>query len=72
MLHNLALYANTPLPLGFKMCPSDAGQFFTGKAFASWKKGREAEGKAQSAIVSRLNDVIRSIGYLGKVLSKRR
>lgn len=71
MVHNLALYGHTPLPLGYQMCQSDASQFFAGKSFATWKKGRESEGKAQSAIISRLNDVIRSIGFLAKVLAKR-
>lgn len=71
MVHNLALYANTPLPIGYQVRPSDAAHFFSGKAFASWRKVRESEGKVQSAIVGRLNDVVRSIGMLAKVLVKR-
>lgn len=49
-----------------------AGSFFSGRAFAGWKKCQEGEHKVQTAVIGRLNDVIRSIGFLAKVLAKRR
>lgn len=54
------------------MQPSVAKRFFEGKPFEDWKKGKEAELKTQAATVDRLNTVIRSIGNLGKVLTRRR
>ena len=48
-----------------------AEQFFKSKAFKEWQKGQESEVKVLVAVVNRLNDVIRSIGALGKALSSR-
>lgn len=67
----LALYGNTPLPQALGMAPSVARQFFDGKPFDEWKRGREGDAKTQSAVVNRLNDVIRAIGHLIKAMSRR-
>jgi hypothetical protein len=48
------------------MTESDATEFFNGKSFKDWQKGREAEMKMQSAIVNRLNEVIRGLGIVAK------
>ena len=50
---------------------SDAKRFCESKAFADWRKSRESESKVQVAIVDRLNGVIRSVGHLAKMLSRR-
>lgn len=69
---SLTLYSSTSLNDALAMQPSVIRRFFEGKHFEDWKKGRDAELKTQSAIVDRLNTVIRAIGNLGKVLARRR
>ena len=54
------------------MQPSVARQFFEGKPFENWHKGRESELKMQAAIVNRLNDVIRACGIVAKTISRSR
>ena len=46
------------------MPQSVAQQFFTGKPFEDWKKGREAEAKTQVGIVAGLNQIIRGLGAI--------
>lgn len=53
------------------MQPSVVKRFFEGKPFEDWKKGKEAELKTQSAIVDRLNTVIRACGIIAKTVAKR-
>ena len=43
--------------------------FFDGKPFADWKKAKEGEWKIQSAIIDRLNNVIRACGIVAKAVS---
>lgn len=69
---SLSLYACTPLPDALGMQPSVARQFFEGKPFENWHKGRESELKMQAAIVNRLNDVIRACGIVAKTISRSR
>lgn len=69
---SLSLYANTSLPDALGMQASVARQFFDGKPFDDWKKGRESDMKMQAAIVNRLNDVIRACGIVAKTVSKSR
>jgi len=54
------------------MPASIARKFFDGKPFEDWKKGRESELKTQSAIVNRLNDVIRACGIVAKTVARSR
>lgn len=70
--HALALYSNTSLPDALAMSQSDIGDFFDGKVYSDWRKGKEGELKIQAGIADRLNNVIRSIGVLAKSLSFRR
>jgi hypothetical protein len=55
-----------PIHQAMAMTESDATEFFNGKSFKDWQKGREAEMKMQSAIVNRLNEVIRGLGIVAK------
>lgn len=48
------------------MTRSDANDFVEGKAYADWKKNREAELKLQAGIADRLNGVIRACGAIVK------
>ena len=69
---NISLYSHTSLLDALNLAVSLAKDFFDGKPFGDWKKGREAEAKTQSAIVGRLNSVIRAIGILAKISGGRR
>lgn len=69
---NISLYSHTSLLDALNLPVSLAKDFFDGRPFGDWKKGREAEAKTQSAIVGRLNSVIRAIGILAKISGGRR
>ena len=69
---NISLYSHTSLLDALNLQVSVARDFFGSKPFADWKKGREAEAKTQSAIVGRLNSVIRAIGMLAKITAGKR
>lgn len=51
---------------------SDCTALFESKAFEDWKRGREAQGTRFLAICERLDNVVRAIGTLGKVIAARR
>jgi len=68
----LALYTHTSLADAMAMQASTVRQFFDGKAFADWKKGREAELKMQAAVVERLNRVIEACGMVAKTVARTR
>jgi hypothetical protein len=51
---------------------SDIRAVFESKQFKEWKRGREAENRMTSAQIERLDNIVRSIGSLGKVLAQRR
>lgn len=69
---NISIYSHTSLLDALSLPTSVAKDFFDGAPFEDWKKGREAELKIQSAIVGRLNSVIRSIGILAKISAGRK
>jgi len=69
LAHNMALYSATSLPDAFRMTQSDASDFFDGKAWAEWRKGREQELKLQAGIGDRLNNVIRACGVIAKAIA---
>jgi hypothetical protein len=48
------------------MPPSAVVAFFESKAFTDWKKGQDAVVKLQTAVIDRLDGVIRSINVLAK------
>lgn len=51
------------------MTQSDVTDFFEGKAYADWRRGREQEFKVQAAIGDRLNGVIRACGVIVKAVA---
>lgn len=69
LAHSVCLYGNSGLQDAFNVKVSDAADFFEGKAFADWVKGKEAEHKVQAAIGERLNSVIRACGVIVKAVS---
>ncbi|MCY1426218.1 hypothetical protein D9M71_420340 [compost metagenome] len=52
------------------MAQSDVADFFDGKAYADWRRGREQEFKVQAAIGERLNSVIRACGVIVKAVAE--
>jgi hypothetical protein len=68
---NLTLYTATSAIDAFDMSVSLASALFESKSFDGWRKVRESEAKTQSAIVDRLNEVIRAISVLAKITAGR-
>jgi len=54
-----------------RLTSNQASHFFESKAFTDFRKHRDAEMKIQVAVVNRLNDVVKSVGILAKMMSKR-
>jgi hypothetical protein len=53
------------------MTSSDAVMFFESKTFTEWRKGEESKIKVHVAGVNRLNEVIKAIGILAKIMNRR-
>jgi hypothetical protein len=68
---NLFLNFDTDFDKALQMCRSDIKQIFESKQFSDWKRSREAQGKMDLAICDRLDNVVRAIGNLGKVIVER-
>lgn len=68
---NLSLYTATSMNDALNLPASIASDVFDSKVFDNWKKSRDAEAKTQGAIVDRLNDVIRALGSVAKIISGR-
>jgi hypothetical protein len=68
---NLTLHTATSATDALDMQVSLASALFESKSFDNWRKAREAEAKTQSAVVDRLNGVIRAIGVLAKITAGR-
>ncbi|HEY0662786.1 MAG TPA: hypothetical protein VGD21_15865 [Lysobacter sp.] len=51
---------------------SDIKTIFDSKAYGDFKKGKEGAHKVDSAIIDRLDNLIRAVGALGKVMAKSR
>ena len=64
----LAIHANTALPLALGMAQSEVRDFFESKSFANYRKGLEAKQKLHIATLGRFDGVIKSIGGLAKLL----
>lgn len=69
---DLALHANTALPLALATHQSEAAAFFASSAFASYRKTLEAKAKLTQSYFGRLDAIIKGISGLGKLLAKRR
>jgi hypothetical protein len=63
---DISLYTSTSINEALELPVSVATRIFESKSFENWKKGREGEIKIQSAIINRLDGVIKSVGILIK------
>lgn len=70
MLSSLFLNFGIDYGKALGMRRSDVQVIFDSKAYGDWKKSREATQKIDMAVIERLDVVIKSIGNLGKALSK--
>jgi hypothetical protein len=68
---NLSLYMSTSINEALELPASMASNIFESKAFENWKQGKESEAKTQGAIVGRLNEVIKGLGIVAKVIAGR-
>lgn len=68
----MALYGNTDYPDAMKMSASAVADFFKSKSFQDWRKCEESRMKVQTAIVERLNEVIRGTGIVARTVAKKR
>ena len=68
----MALYGNTDYPRGMKLTASVVSDFFKSKSFQDWRKVEESRMKVQTAIVERLNEVIRGTGIVARTVAKKR
>jgi hypothetical protein len=71
LLANLFLNFHTDYDKAQKMRRSDVQSIFGSKTFTDWLKGRENKVKGQTALLERIDNVIKSIGNLGKALTRR-
>lgn len=69
---SLSLYSSTSLNDAMRLSVSAAQHFFESKSFSDWKKNRESEMKLSTAVIDRLNTVIKAIGVLAKVFGGHR
>lgn len=69
-LASLFLNFGTGYDKALAMRRSDVQGIFESKAFEGWKKSRESMQKIDIAVIERLDMVIRSIGNLGRALSR--
>lgn len=68
----LALYAHTALPLAGQVSESEAQEFFSSQTFKDHLKHLEFKDKTQGLVFDRFDAVIKGMGMLGKLLSRRR
>lgn len=69
---SLSLYTATSLNAALELPVSFAHNAIDSKPFDNWKQGKESEMKVQSAIVGRLNEIIRALGVVAKTVVRAR
>lgn len=66
------MHGGTPLPLALNMPVSAVSDFFTTGAYSNYCKAQEGQQKLILAVLSRIDNVVRAVGGLGKALVGRR
>lgn len=67
----ITLYTSTSFIEALNLPVSTAQELFESKAWDTWKKNNEAELKIMTATPEGINEVIRAIGVLCKVVARR-
>lgn len=65
----LTLHTHTGLQEALALTPTQAGEFFESKAFASFKTSQENKRKITDAYFARLDGLARGISALGKLIA---
>lgn len=65
----LALYLNTPVPLASAMSISEGIEVLSCQVFTDHVKGLEARDKIQQFLFGRLDQIIKGLSSLGRLLS---
>lgn len=65
---DLALYFNQDVSSSGQLTQSEVQALFESKSFDNWKKSRENEGKSMGALIKGINNVIKGLGVLAKIL----
>lgn len=68
---DLCIHGNTPLPMAHDAPLSMVADHFRSSAFASYRKSEEGRQKLALAVIGRLDGMLKSLGWLGKALSRR-
>lgn len=68
MAGELAIHANTAIPLALSMAHSEVRDFFASDSYANYRKGLEARQKLAIATLGRFDGVLKAISFLGKLL----
>lgn len=68
----MALYFGQDLTTAKRLTPSEATELFECQNYQNWKKNKENEAKSVNTVIGAINNVIKSIGVLSTVLSRRR
>jgi hypothetical protein len=69
---DLALYFGQDLLTAGRITPSEATELFECTSFQNWKKSQENQAKGVSAVIGAINNVIKGLNMLGKVLTAKR
>lgn len=73
-LHNLradlALYFGQDLISCNRLTPAEARAFFECQPFENWKKSRDNENKGKAALLGGINNMIRGLSVIAKILAK--
>ena len=69
---NLFLNFDIDWDKAMTMRRSDIKTIFESKQFKDWKRTREAQNRMHLAVCERLDNVVRSISSLGKVVAQKR
>lgn len=68
---NLALYFGQDLKACGKLTLDRIAKLFDGKPYDNWRKHRENEGKATSAQINGIHQVVKAVGHLTEIVAKR-
>jgi hypothetical protein len=69
---NLFLNFNIDFDKAMAMRRSDIKTIFESKQFKDWKRSREAQNRQHLAVCERIDNVVRSLANLGKVVAQKR
>jgi hypothetical protein len=67
----LTLYFNVPYPMAMAMRRSDATALVQSDTYKKYLENKKSEAQIYSVVIECINNVVKSIGNLGKLLARR-